>query len=93
MLAFTRFADILGSRLVAAFDAIPAGRYDYRPTPSQQTVGCIAQHLEDANYRWCHEPARPDPAFAERRGASGSPTSPRPRTRAASASTSSDRRS
>ena len=53
MLAFARFADIFGSRLVAAFDAIPAGRYGYRPTPSQQTVGYIAQHLEDANYGLC----------------------------------------
>src|SRR6476659_2990603 len=53
MLAFERFADIFGSRLVAAFDSIPATRYDYRPTPSQQTVGYIAQHLEDANYSLC----------------------------------------
>src|SRR5436853_7845018 len=28
-------------------------RYDYRPTPSQQTIGYIAQHLEDANYSLC----------------------------------------
>jgi hypothetical protein len=51
--SFQRFADIFGSRLVAAFDSIPAARYDYRPTPSQQTVGYIAQHLEDANYGLC----------------------------------------
>jgi hypothetical protein len=53
MLAFTRFADLFGSRLVAAFQAIPAARYDYRPTHAQQTVGYIAQHLEDANYSLC----------------------------------------
>lgn len=53
MLAFMRSADIFGSRLVAAFDSIPAVRYDYRPTPSQQTIGYIAQHLEDANYSLC----------------------------------------
>ena len=53
MLAFQRFADVFGSRLVAAFDSIPAARYDYRPTPSQQTIGYIAQHLEDANYSLC----------------------------------------
>lgn len=53
MLQFVRFADIFGSRLVAAFDSIPAARYDYRPTPSQQTIGYIAQHLEDANYSLC----------------------------------------
>jgi hypothetical protein len=53
MLAFENFADIFGSRLRTAFDSIPAGRYDYRPTPPQQTIGYIAQHLEDANYGLC----------------------------------------
>src|SRR5207247_3342559 len=53
MLQFIRFADIFGSRLVAAFDSIPAARYDYRPTPSQQTIGYVAQHLENANYSLC----------------------------------------
>jgi hypothetical protein len=53
MWVYERLADIFGSRLVAAFDSIPAARYDYRPTPSQQTVGYIAQHLEDANYDLC----------------------------------------
>ena len=53
MLAFENFALIFGSRLVAAFDSIPAARYDYRPTPPQQTIGYIAQHLEDANYSLC----------------------------------------
>lgn len=53
ILTFVRFADIFGGRLVAAFDSIPADRYDYRPTPVQQTIGYIAQHLEDANYALC----------------------------------------
>ena len=53
MLSFERFADIYGSRLVAAFDSIPASRYDYRPTPAQQTIGFIAQHIENANYVLC----------------------------------------
>ena len=53
MLQFVRFADIFGSRLVAAFDSIPAARYDYRPTPAQQSIGYIAQHLEGANYALC----------------------------------------
>ena len=50
---FARFADIFGGRLVAAFTAIPAAQYEYRPTPSQQTIGYIAQHLENANYGLC----------------------------------------
>lgn len=53
MTAFESFAGIFGSRLKAAFDSIPAARYDYRPTPPQQTVGYIAQHLEAANYGLC----------------------------------------
>ena len=53
ILSFVRFADIFGSRLVDAFDSIPAAKYDYRPTPVQQTIGYIAQHLENANYSLC----------------------------------------
>jgi hypothetical protein len=53
MIAYENFAIIFGSRLVAAFDSIPAARYDYRPTPKQQTIGYIAQHLENANYSLC----------------------------------------
>jgi uncharacterized damage-inducible protein DinB len=53
MIQFERFADIFGSRLVAAFDSIPAAHYAYRPTAAQQSVGYIAQHLEDANYGLC----------------------------------------
>jgi hypothetical protein len=53
VLAFARFADVFGGRLVAAFDSIPAARYGYRPTRTQQTIGFIAQHLEDANYALC----------------------------------------
>jgi hypothetical protein len=53
IMQFVRFADIFGSRLVSAFDSIPATQYGYRPTPAQQTVGYIAQHLEDANYSLC----------------------------------------
>jgi len=54
-LQFVRFADRYGGRLVAAFDSIPAARYSYRPTPSQQTIGYIAQHLENANYALCEQ--------------------------------------
>jgi hypothetical protein len=53
MFQFARIADIFGSQLIAAFDSIPAARYGYRPTPAQQTVGYIAQHLEAANYSLC----------------------------------------
>lgn len=51
--SFQRFADIFGSRLVAAFDSIPPSKYDYRPMPTQQSIGYIAQHVEEANYALC----------------------------------------
>ena len=53
VLQFVRFADIFGGRLVAAFKSVPEYRYSYRPAPTQQTIGYIAQHLEDANYSLC----------------------------------------
>jgi hypothetical protein len=56
MITFARFADIFGGRLVLAFDSIPASKYDYRPTPAQQTIGYIAQHVVarlDASLRFC----------------------------------------
>lgn len=53
VLSFVRFADIYGSRLADAFDSIPASKYDYRPTPVQQSIGYIAQHVENANYGLC----------------------------------------
>src|SRR5687767_9971085 len=43
----------LGGWLLAAFDSIPATQYGFRPTPAQQTIGHIAQHLENANYQLC----------------------------------------
>lgn len=42
-----------GRNLIAALDTIPAARYSYRPTPRQQTVGYIAQHVAAANYALC----------------------------------------
>jgi len=42
-----------GNWLVAAFDSIPANQYGFKPMPVQQSVGYIAQHLEDANYQLC----------------------------------------
>lgn len=50
---FKAFGRPYGAWLLAAFESIPASSYDYRPTPVQQSVGYIAQHLEDANYQLC----------------------------------------
>ncbi|MBA2684046.1 MAG: DinB family protein [Gemmatimonadaceae bacterium] len=51
--SFRDFGGHYGGLLLAAFDSIPARKYDFRPTPVQQTVGYIAQHLEHANYALC----------------------------------------
>jgi uncharacterized damage-inducible protein DinB len=53
VMSFKFFAVQYGGRLVAAFDSIPASRYAYRPTPVQQSIGFIAQHVEAANYGLC----------------------------------------
>ena len=50
---FRAFGRLYGHWLLAAFDSIPASKYDYKRTPVQQTVGYIAQHLEHANYQLC----------------------------------------
>lgn len=51
--AFKFFAAYYGNWLVTAFDSIPSSKYSYRPTPIQQSVGYIAQHVENANYGLC----------------------------------------
>ena len=51
--SYKAFASRYGAWLVAAFDSIPASKYSYKPTPAQQSVGFVAQHLEDANYQLC----------------------------------------
>ncbi|GAC1659066.1 MAG: hypothetical protein NVS4B3_26920 [Gemmatimonadaceae bacterium] len=65
-MSFKFIANRYGGWLVTAFDLIPAARYAYRPTPPQQSIGHIAQHLEGANYGLC-----------ERFGAMKHPTSAR----------------
>lgn len=51
--SFRAFSSHYGGWLMAALDSIPASKYGYKPTPPQQTVGYIAQHLEDANHELC----------------------------------------
>ena len=51
--SFEDFAGHYAGMLLAAFDSIPAAKYDFKPTPAQQSIGFIAQHLEHANYNLC----------------------------------------
>ena len=44
----------LQRQLAQAFDSIPAGKFNYKPTPAQLTVGYIAQHLASDNYLFCN---------------------------------------
>lgn len=50
---FLSFGQPYGYWLLIALDTIPASQYNFRPTPVQQSVGFIAQHLENANYELC----------------------------------------
>jgi uncharacterized damage-inducible protein DinB len=40
--------------LPQAFDSIPADKFGFKPTPAQQTIGYIAQHLANDNYLFCN---------------------------------------
>jgi uncharacterized damage-inducible protein DinB len=40
--------------LAQAFDSIPADKFGYKPTPAQQSVGYVAQHLASDNYFFCN---------------------------------------
>jgi uncharacterized damage-inducible protein DinB len=44
----------LQRNLAQAFDSIPEAKFSYKPTPAQQTVGYIAQHLANDNYLFCN---------------------------------------
>jgi uncharacterized damage-inducible protein DinB len=51
--SFTSISSYFAGRLLEAFDSIPASRFAYAPTPAQQSIGYVAQHLVGANYSLC----------------------------------------
>jgi hypothetical protein len=53
--SFRAFGVRYAGWLNAAFDTIPAAKYSYKPTPAQQSIGYVAQHLESANYQLCSQ--------------------------------------
>jgi uncharacterized damage-inducible protein DinB len=63
---FLSFGRPYGGWLLEAFDSIPASRYGFRPTPVQQSIGYIAQHLESANYGLCSQFGRQQHAMTAR---------------------------
>jgi hypothetical protein len=44
----------LQRNLAQAFDSIPESKFNYKPTPSQLTIGYIAQHLVSDNILFCN---------------------------------------
>ncbi len=44
----------LQRNLAQAFDSIPEGKFSYKPTPAQLSIGYIAQHLANDNYLFCN---------------------------------------
>jgi uncharacterized damage-inducible protein DinB len=58
--AKTSVSDVLRQMLdgrekntVAAFEEMPAGKYEYKPTAEQMTFGHLAAHIVEANYYFC----------------------------------------
>lgn len=72
-------ADVLRTMLdgrekatVAAFEAMPADKYEYKPTPDQMTFGHLAAHISSSNYTFCSNVGDvPKPKTDELKGTEG----------------------
>ncbi|HEX3102842.1 MAG TPA: DinB family protein [Terriglobales bacterium] len=66
---------MLGGReknIVAAFEEMPADKYDYKPTADQMTFGHLAAHIVEANNYFCANVGDvPEPKVAELKGTEG----------------------
>ena len=57
---------------VAAFEAMPADKYDYKPTPDQMTFGHLAAHIVEANDFFCSNAGNiPAPKHDDFKGTEG----------------------
>src|SRR6266576_5446223 len=57
---------------VAAFEEMPADKFDYKPTPQQMTFGHLAAHITDGNYFFCSNVGDvPRPKMEELQGTEG----------------------
>lgn len=67
--------DMLNGReknLVAAFEEMPADKFDYKPTADQMTFGHLAAHVAESNYYFCGNVAAvPEPKTEELKGTEG----------------------
>jgi hypothetical protein len=54
---------------IAAIDAMPADKFNFKPTPDQMTFGHLAAHIADGNYYFCANTADvPRPKADELKG-------------------------
>jgi hypothetical protein len=75
----TSVSDVLRKMLVgrekdtvAAFEEMPANKFDYKPTAEQMTFGHLAAHVADANYYFCSNVGDvPRPKTEELKGTEG----------------------
>jgi hypothetical protein len=67
--------DILKGRAkntIAAFEAMPADKYNFQPTPAQMTFGHLAAHVVESNYYFCANVGNiPEPKMTELKGSEG----------------------
>lgn len=57
---------------VAAFEEMPANKFDYKPTPEQMTFGHLAAHVAEANNYFCANVGDvPEPKTEELKGTEG----------------------
>src|SRR6266536_2613225 len=57
---------------VAAFEAMPADKFDYKPTPDQMTFGHLAAHIVESNNYFCSNVGDvPQPTVDEMKGTEG----------------------
>ncbi|MBV9180561.1 MAG: DinB family protein [Acidobacteria bacterium] len=57
---------------VAAFEEMPADKFDYKPTPDQMTFGHLAAHIVESNHRFCANVGDvPAPKTEELKGTEG----------------------
>ncbi|HEY8669429.1 MAG TPA: DinB family protein [Terriglobales bacterium] len=57
---------------VAAFQAMPADKYDYKPTADQMTFGHLAAHIVESNNYFCANAGGvPEPKVDELKGTEG----------------------
>ncbi|MBV9343101.1 MAG: DinB family protein [Acidobacteria bacterium] len=57
---------------VAAFEQMPADKFDYKPTPDQMTFAHLAAHIVESNYYFCANVGGiPQPKIEELHGTEG----------------------